>query len=51
MPLVKDSRIVEDRFVRLADDAPVPDDRPIIVSAARYLAEAASFSGARRRLA
>ena len=25
MPLVKDGQIVEDRFVRVPDDAPLPD--------------------------
>jgi uncharacterized protein (DUF934 family) len=44
MPLVKDSRIVADDFVRLADDAPVPADGAILVSAARYLAEASAFA-------
>jgi uncharacterized protein (DUF934 family) len=44
MPLVKDSRVVDDRFVRLADDAPIPDAGAVIVSAARYLAEAASLA-------
>jgi uncharacterized protein (DUF934 family) len=40
MPLVERGRIVADQFVRAADDAPIPDDRPVIVSAARLLAEA-----------
>jgi uncharacterized protein (DUF934 family) len=44
MPLVKDCRVVDDRFVRLSDDAPVPDTGAVIVSAARYFAEAASLS-------
>ncbi len=44
MPLVKDSRIVEDRFLRIADDAPVPESVPVIVTAARYLAEPARFA-------
>ena len=29
MPLVKRGRIVEDRFVRVLDDAPMPDDVPV----------------------
>ena len=44
MPLVKDSRIVKDDFVRLADDAPVPPAGAIIVTAARYLADAAGLA-------
>jgi uncharacterized protein (DUF934 family) len=44
MPLVKDSRIVADDFARIADDAPVPAGGAIIVTAARYLADATSFA-------
>lgn len=40
MPFVKSGRIAEDRFVRIADDAPVPQDGAVIVSGARYLADA-----------
>src|SRR5580700_10132152 len=40
MPLVEGGRIVDDRYVRIADDAPVPDRVPVIVSAKRFLAEA-----------
>jgi uncharacterized protein (DUF934 family) len=43
MPLVKDCRIVQDQYVRLAD-APVPETGAIIVTAARYLADAATFA-------
>lgn len=39
MPLVEGGRIVEDRYVRVADDAPVPERVPVIVSAKRFLAE------------
>jgi uncharacterized protein (DUF934 family) len=39
MRLVKDGRMVADRFVRVADDAPIPDDVAAIVSHARLLAE------------
>ena len=41
MPLVKNGQIVEDHYVRVADDAPIPDGVPVIVSAKRFLAEAA----------
>ncbi|MGH6767467.1 MAG: DUF934 domain-containing protein [Xanthobacteraceae bacterium] len=44
MPLVEDCRIVEDRYVRLTDDAPVPETGAIIVTATRYLADPASFA-------
>jgi uncharacterized protein (DUF934 family) len=40
MPLVENGRIVEDRFVRVSDDAPIPDRVPVLVSAKRFLAEA-----------
>jgi uncharacterized protein (DUF934 family) len=40
MPLVENGRIVEDRYVRVADDAPIPDRVPVLVSARRFLAEA-----------
>ncbi len=43
MPLVKDGAIIEDRFVRLLDDTPVPDDVSVIVPAARLLADAGEF--------
>jgi uncharacterized protein (DUF934 family) len=44
MRLVKGGRIVEDGFARVADDAPVPDRLPVIVPAARFLAEADAFA-------
>jgi uncharacterized protein (DUF934 family) len=40
MPLVKAGRIVEDRFVRVLDDAPVPDGVPVILPATRLVADA-----------
>src|SRR6202023_827319 len=40
MPLVENGQIVADRYVRVADDAPIPDRVPVIVSAKRFLAEA-----------
>jgi uncharacterized protein (DUF934 family) len=40
MPLVENGHIVEDRYVHVADDAPLPDRVPVIVSAKRFLAEA-----------
>jgi uncharacterized protein (DUF934 family) len=40
MQLVKAGRIVEDRFVRVLDDAPVPEGAPVMLPAARLLADA-----------
>jgi len=44
MRLVKSGHVVEDRFVRVLDDAPIPADMPAIVSAERFLAEAADIA-------
>jgi uncharacterized protein (DUF934 family) len=40
MQLVKAGRIVEDRFVRVLDDAPLPEGAPVLLPAARLLAGA-----------
>jgi len=40
MPLVKGGRLVEDRFVRVLDDAPVPEGVPVLLPAARLIADA-----------
>jgi len=37
MPLVKHGKITDDAFVHLADDAPLPPDGAILISAARFL--------------
>jgi uncharacterized protein (DUF934 family) len=39
MPLVENGKLVEDRYVRVDDDAPLPERAPVIVSAKRFLAE------------
>jgi uncharacterized protein (DUF934 family) len=44
MPLVKSGRIVEDQYVRIADEAPVPDGVAVIVSGARFLADVEAFT-------
>lgn len=44
MPLVKHGHIVEDRYVRVPDDAPIPDGIPVIVTAERFLADAAKLT-------
>jgi uncharacterized protein (DUF934 family) len=40
MPLVENGRIVEDRYVSVDDDAPIPERVPVIVPANRFLADA-----------
>jgi uncharacterized protein (DUF934 family) len=40
MPLIKNGRVVEDHFVRVLDDAAIPDGTAVIVPAARFLADA-----------
>ena len=44
MPLVKAGHIVKDRYVRVADDATVPDGIPVIVEANRFLADAPALT-------
>jgi uncharacterized protein (DUF934 family) len=44
MPLVEGGRIVEDRYLRVTDDAPIPDRVPVIVPATRFLADAGELT-------
>ena len=44
MSLVKSGRIVEDLYVRIADDAAVPDGVAVIVTGARFLADAEALT-------
>jgi uncharacterized protein (DUF934 family) len=44
MPLVKDGKITADGFVRVADDAAIPADGAILVSATRFLEHAEVLS-------
>jgi len=44
MRLVENGRIAEDRYVRVDDDAPIPDRVPVIVSAKRFQANAAALT-------
>ena len=44
MPLLKAGRVVEDRFVRLVDEAPAPDGMAVIVPADRFLADKAELT-------
>ena len=43
MQLVKGEHIVTDRYVRVLDDEPIPDNVPVIVPAARFLADSEEF--------
>jgi len=43
MPLVKAGQIIEDRYVRILDDAPLPNGAPIIIAANRFLADPAAI--------
>ena len=45
MPLVENGTIVEDRYVRVGADDPIPERVPVIVPAARFLAEADALIG------
>src|SRR6267378_680568 len=44
MPLVKHGKIATDTFVHVADDAPIPSDGAILISAARFLDDAEALS-------
>ncbi len=44
MPLVKRGRVVEDPYLRVVDDAPIPDGAAVIVPAARFLADATELT-------
>jgi len=44
MPLVKNGRLAEDRYLRVLDDAPIPEGVPVIVPATRLLADAGEFA-------
>ena len=44
MPLVKGGKIVSDPLLHVADDAELPGDGAILISAARFLGDAEAFS-------
>ena len=50
MQLVKNNRVVTDRFMRVVDDAPLPDG-PILLTAEHFLADAAELARAPGRSA
>jgi len=43
MPLVENGKIVEDRYVRVDDAGSIPERAPVIISAKRFLADAATL--------
>lgn len=43
MPLIKNGRVIADRYLHVLDDAPLPEAVPVIVPAARFLADAAEI--------
>ncbi len=45
MPLIRNGAIAADDWIALADEAPVPQGRPVIVSLARWQAERAALLG------
>ena len=44
MPLVKNGKISDDAFVHVADDAPLPGDGAVLISAARFLEDPEAIS-------
>jgi uncharacterized protein (DUF934 family) len=44
MRLVKGGQVVEDRYVRVLDDAPIPESVPVIVTAERFIADPEGIS-------
>jgi uncharacterized protein (DUF934 family) len=44
MPLVKHGKITGDAFVNVADDAEIPEGGAVLISAARFLADAEALS-------
>jgi len=44
MRLVKAGKVVEERYLRVLDDAPIPESVPVIIPAARLIADAADIA-------
>src|SRR5688572_8232785 len=44
MPLIKRGRLAEDRYVRVLDDAPLPEGVPVLIPAARLIADAGEIA-------
>jgi uncharacterized protein (DUF934 family) len=47
MPLIKDGKVVEDRFVRVDEDGPVSDVAPVLVPAERFLSSISEYRNAK----
>lgn len=45
MPLIKNAAEIEDPYLRLLDDAPVPEEGAVMLPAARFLADAQELAG------
>jgi uncharacterized protein (DUF934 family) len=45
MRFIKNGKPAEDRFQRVADEEPIPDAVPVLLTAKRYLAEAGNLTG------
>ena len=45
MPLIRNAEKVEDRYRRIADDAPVPEEGAVLLPAERFLAGAERIAG------
>jgi uncharacterized protein (DUF934 family) len=43
MRLVKSGQVIEDQYIRILDDEMIPDGVPVIVTAARFMADAAAI--------
>ncbi|KPF95218.1 oxidoreductase [Rhodopseudomonas sp. AAP120] len=50
MPLVKNAQIVADEFVTVADDAELPAEGAVLLSATRFLADAGTLTNSNRAL-
>jgi len=44
MPLIRNSQVIADRFARVSDDAPIPAEGVVLISAQRFLANADELS-------
>ncbi|WGD28881.1 DUF934 domain-containing protein [Ancylobacter sp. WKF20] len=45
MPLIENGQIIEDRFLRVADEDALPEGVPVLIGADRFLKEAAALKG------
>ena len=45
MPIIKNGVVIDDPWITVADDAPIPESHPVIVSLARWLAGREALRG------